>query len=392
MPEITPTVAIVKAHGYDIEEIKNAVGKSLDLLGGLDYFIKPGARVFLKINHLSPASPADRAIVTHPVFTEAIIDLLKRRATAITVGDDIDGENEEGFDVSGYREMCARTGVSLINLKRAGFVPVKCQGKILQELYISRAAREADIIINLAKVKTHSLTTLTCSIKNMYGLVPCGLRRRYHGDYPKIEDFSQMLVDIYEVSRAELTIVDGIIAMEGEGPGSGRPKHLGIVMAGRDGVAVDAVVGKTIGLNPENVSTTRLAGERGLGTADLGKITILGVKLEEVIASRFKLPAASSQAFVGMTPRYFSRFVIEQISPRPVILNKKCVACAECVAACPTSAASIQQGTAVINYSKCIRCMCCHEVCRYAAIVPRRQILGDAVTGLVGVLRHVLKR
>jgi uncharacterized protein (DUF362 family) len=158
-------VSLVRAHDYEFSQIHAALGKAIDLIGGLQKVVKPGARVFVKINHLSPPSPAERGIVTHPVFVEAVLELLKVAGADITVGDDIDSATRDGFDISGIRQMCQRAGVRLINLREAGFVEIKCNGLLLDKLYVSRIVLEVDVIVNLPKMKTHSLTVFTGGIK-----------------------------------------------------------------------------------------------------------------------------------------------------------------------------------------------------------------------------------
>ena len=288
-------VSVVKANNYDLAELIPAVRKSLDLIGGLNAIVKPGDKVFVKINHLSPPSPAERGIVTHPIFVEAVITLLKEAGAEITVGDDIEEGDEDGFIISGFRQMCDRQGVKLVNLREIGFVEKPCNGKILKNLYVSKIVLEADVIINLPKFKTHSLTTFTGGIKNLYGVIPAGLRRRFHGDYLRSEDFGQMLVDIYSMLKPQLTIMDGVMAMEGEGPGSGKMRNLGLILASKDAVALDAVASGIIGLKPEDVLTTRYAGERGLGVSDLKKIGVAGEKFDSLVVPDFKLPATISR-------------------------------------------------------------------------------------------------
>lgn len=383
-------VAIVRANNYDVREIKPAIQRSLDLIGGLEGLVKPGDKVFVKINHLSPPSPAASGIVTHPVFVEAVLEILKETGAVITVGDDVEADGEDGFAVSGFRQMCQRTGVKLANLREAGFIATRFQGRILPEIYLSRIALEADFIINLPKLKTHSLTTFTGGIKNLYGVIPAGLRRRFHSEYVKTDDFCQVLVDIFAAARPHLSIMDGIVTMEGEGPGSGHLRKLGLILTSRDTVALDAVAGSLIGLAPQQVLTTRYAAERGLGTGDLKSIQIVGESLAAVTVPDFKLPAATSQTAISHAPRWLVRFAISQISPRPRVLKKNCIQCEACVKACPTGAATITGQWATINDSLCIRCMCCHEVCRSNAIVPRRPFAGQVIYGLVNGARSVL--
>ena len=384
-------VSAVRAKNYDLAELIPAIKNSLDLIGGLNAIVKSGDKVFVKFNHLSPPSPPERGIVTHPVFVEAVLVLLKETGADITIGDDIEEGNEDGFIISGYREMCARQGVKLVNLRETGFIEKSCNGKILKNLYIAKDVIRADVIINLPKFKTHSLTTFTGGIKNLFGVIPIGLRRRFHGDYFKLEDFSQMLVDIYAMVKPQVTIMDGIMAMEGEGPGSGKLRNLGLILTSKDAVALDTVVGGIIGLKPEDVLTTRYAGERGLGISDLKNIEVVGEKFDTLMVDNFKLPTTVSHTAMKMAPHGVVKYILEQISPKPRVKKKNCTACIECVKACPTGAATMVGETAVINDQLCIRCMCCHEVCRFNAIYPYRPFLGNIIYGMIGTIRRVIR-
>ena len=388
----TAKVSIVRARNYDYAEICAAVEKGIELIGGLEKMVPPGSKVFVKINHLSPPSPAEKGIVTHPVFVQAVLDLLKKIGADITVGDDIEAGSGDGFQVSGFRQMCQKAGVRLINLREAGFVETACNGHLLEKVYLSTTALDADVIINLAKLKTHSLVVLTGGVKNMYGTIPIGLRRKYHGEYVKSEDFSLMLTDLFSAVRPQLTIMDGVVAMEGEGPAGGKLRRAGVILASEDTVALDAVATKIIGLNPMDIHTTRYCHERGLGVGDLDNIEVVGERVGNVIVRDFKPPAAASAAIVGMVPRFLSRFLLDQLSIRPEVVEQNCTACAECENTCPVAAISVSGETAEINRGICIQCMCCHEVCRYDAIVPRRTITGNTVDFVAGVFRKLMAR
>lgn len=386
-----PTVSIAKASSYRLPELIVAVKSSLEAVGGLNSIIKPGYKVFVKINHLSPPSPAERGIVTHPVFVEAVITLLKETGCDITIGDDIEEGGEDGFAISGYREMCDRVGVRLVNLRETGFVEKECNGKALRSVYLSKTVFEADVIINLPKFKTHFLTTFTGGIKNMYGVIPAGLRRRFHGEYFRTDDFCQALVDIFSLAKPRLSIMDGIIAMEGEGPGSGNLKQLGLILAGKDTVALDTVAGHIFGLKPDDVLTTRYAGERELGINNIGNIEIAGERLENVVTQGFKLPAGVSRVAVNRAPRGLVRFATMQMSPRPHVKKKNCTGCRECVKGCPTGAATLVEKTAVIDDRLCIGCMCCHEVCRFNGIIARRPLIGNMISVMASMVEKAAK-
>ncbi len=372
-------VSIVKVADYDFAKIYRAVKKSTNLIGNLEKVIKPRSKVFVKINHLSPPTPAEKGIVTHPIFVEAVLKLLKELDTDITVGDDVSSSPVNSFYISGFQQMCNRAGVELVNLREGGFTEVDCRGYHLDRVYLSRIALEADIIVNLPKLKTHSLTILTGGVKNMYGLIPSGYRIRFHGEYAKINDFSQVLVDIFSAIRPQLTIMDGIVAMEGEGPASGKLRRLGVILASQDTVAIDAVATRIVGLNPRDILTTQFCHERGLGTGTLANIKITGEKVEDVALSDFRAPIRITSLFISNLPAFLPRLLIHQSAVRPHILKKNCTACSECEKICPVGSITIINNKASIRKEICIGCMCCHEVCRFSAIAPRYSFIGTIV-------------
>ena len=372
-------VAIVEANGYDRSQIRTAIETGLAQIAEWKSLFEPGVRVFVKVNHLSPPSTPERGIITHPVFTRAVLDLLKDTGASITVGDDIQAYGEDGFAVSGFRAMCEEVGVELVNLKEKGFVELPCDGECLKSLHVSRVVHDADVLVNLPKLKTHSLTLFTGGIKNLYGIIPIGRRIQFHGEHNRLEDFSQVLVDIFSVAKPHLTIMDGIDAMEGEGPGSGSVRRLGLILISRDAVSVDAVASRLIGLDPSTVLTTRFAHERGLGVGELASIDVVGGPIDRVSVPDFVLPASGSARLVGRMPRFLMRFLMARLAVRPRVVRPNCVACGACERACPEGAIAVVQGGARIDRGTCIRCMCCHEVCRYDAIVPTRSLTGAAV-------------
>jgi uncharacterized protein (DUF362 family)/ferredoxin len=383
-------VSVVSCPEYEYPRLYAALEKALGFIGGLSDLIKQGKRVLVKINHLPPASPAEKGIVTHPVFVEAVLSLLKETGAQITLGDDIESGAEDGYLISGFRQMSERVGVELINLREAGFIEVECHGSLLEKVCVSRACLEADVIVNLPKFKAHALTVFTGCIKNMYGVIPAGLRTRFHGEYPKLEDFCQVIVDIFATVKPQLNIMDGIVAMEGEGPACGDLKKLGVILAGWDAVAVDTVATKIIGLEPTAVATTRFAGEWGLGVGDLKSIEILGEKFEDIMVSDFRLPTGTSAAIVERMPEFLSRFVLERCSVRPRVDSDRCTGCLECKNACPRAAITEDNGGVAINRAECIGCLCCLEVCRYGAVTPERSLVGSTLERALRMWHRVM--
>ena len=388
----TAKVSIVRAYDYDSAHLYSAVETSIDLIGGLEAIVKPGSKVFVKINHLSPPSEAEKGIVTHPAFVEAVLELLKRAGAEIIAGDDIDSDAGDGFQISGIRQMCEKAGVRLINLRETGFVETSCKGHFLKKVYMSSTVLEADVIINLPKLKTHSLTVFTGGVKNMFGIIPQGLRTRFHAEYVANEDFGQMLTDVFSVAVPHLTIMDGIIAMEGEGPADGKLRRVGVVLASRDAVALDAVATRIIGGNPLDVYTTRYCDKRGLGVANLGNIEVVGERLEDVVVADFRLPASAFSLLRGRVPGFLRRFLQGQLTVKPWVIERQCTLCLACEKICPSGAITMSDNTAEIDHDVCIGCMCCHEVCRFHAITPRRPLIGRIMYSFANIMTKLRTR
>ena len=234
-------VSLVRCPSYEEAPLFSSLQKALDLLGGIQQFVRRGQRVLVKVNHLPPPSVAERGIVTHPAFVEQVVAVLLETGADVRVGDDINPAQGDGFAISGLRQVCQKLGVELVNLREEGFQLVSIPGaEVLPTTYLARAVLEADVIVNLPKFKTHSLTVFTGAIKNIYGCLPEGLRVRYHREFqgPK---FHSVLVDLFSAVRPQLHIMDAIVGMEGDGPANGDIRKIGLVLAGPDGVALDRV-------------------------------------------------------------------------------------------------------------------------------------------------------
>ncbi len=372
-------VSIVKVADYISEEVSEGLKKSLALIGGLEKIIKPHSKVFVKINLLSPSSPPERGVVTHPVFTQEILRLLKEFDLEITVGDDIFSRNQDGFIKTGYRQVCEELGVRLVNLKEMGFREIDCKGQILRKTYISPLVLEADCILNLPKLKTHSFTVFTGAVKNMFGIIPHGLRLDYHRNCIRNDVFSQMLVDLFSCAPPQLTIMDGITAMEGEGPSAGNVRKVGLIFASQDSVAVDAVATKIVGFYPLNIYTTLHAHERGLGVGAIENIEIVGESLRDVQLKDFKHSAIAIGLLQRRVPSFLYAYLQAQLMLIPEVYRDRCTACLECIEICPRKAIQLVQDLAWVEKNLCIHCMCCHEVCQFQAIKLKQQPLGRAI-------------
>ena len=382
-------VAVVRCHDYEERGLKEAVARSLDLVGGAAAALGSGRKVFVKINHLSPGSPPEGAINTHPLFAKPVLELLRDLGADVTVGDDIrPGAAAGGFEVSGYAAICRTAGVRLLNLKTAGFREVPCPGgEVLGSVHVSNAVLEADAVLDLPKLKTHSFTAFTGAVKNMFGIIPCGSRLDFHNRFRGSEAFSRMLVDVFACAPPRLTLMDAVVAMEGAGPSGGSPRRVGLVLASRDAVAVDAVAGEIAGFGPGDVATTSEAARRGLGTADLKEIEIAGEGLSDVRVKRFRKAALPVGLLKRRLPAFLYAYISGELILSPEVIQAACTGCGECLDVCPARAVVMEDERARILKEPCIGCLCCHEVCRAAAIRLRQRPIGRASRFIASLFR-----
>ena len=374
--EPKPRVAVARCPDYETDNLSRGIRSCLDLLGGMKSLLRSSRKVFVKVNLLSPLASVERAIFTHPAFVQEVLRLLKDYDLDITVGDDLFSGQGDIFLPSGYREVCTDLGIHLVNLKETGFVEVPVRGKVLNKFYIARPVLDADVIINLPKLKTHSFTLYTGAVKNMFGVIPHGQRVDCHRRFVRNDVFSEMLVDLLSCVRPCLTIMDAVIGHEGEGPSAGSPKNIGLVLASSDAVALDAAATRIVGYEPLRIYTTYYAHERGLGVGDIDLIEIAGDKLEDVKVKGFKHSAFAVSLFRRKLPSFLYAYIQGQLGLIPEVVSSRCTACSECVNICPVRAISVLQEAAWIDEKQCIHCLCCHEICRFRALRLKQFPLG----------------
>ncbi len=365
-------VSIVKCESYENSE--DAVKKAMDLIGGIETFVKPKDKVLLKVNLLLPAHPS-KAITTHPKIVEAMINIVKSAGGEPWVGDSSGGQGLTGpaLKATGIQDIAQKHGAKVINFDTVGTYRLKIpNGSILKEIDIAKPVIDADVVISMPKLKTHALTLYTGAIKNMFGAIPGGKKSLIHRmTGSNAEKFSEAIIDIYSVMPVHFALMDGITGMEGLGPNHGKPIQSNVLVASKDSIALDSVCATFMGYKPEDIPSLRIAQERKLGTINVNEISITGEKLEDVKIN-FKKPVRIYKSLMFL-PAAVRNFFIE--TPKlPFPDAKNCTQCKICEENCPTDAIKVTDAP-VFDHSKCIRCYCCHELCPDGGIKLKKSLL-----------------
>jgi len=362
---VNPKVALVRCEDY--ARSREAIEHALALIG-VDAAFFRGKRVALKVNMMKGAAPA-RALCTHPAFVRALALVVRDAGGTPVVCDSsgILGFTSEAFAASGFTAMCEADGIELVDLDSDPPVWRPANGGRLKGAWMGRAAVEADCLVTVPKLKTHTITTLTCALKNHVGLLVGATKCRVHELVPRPGRFAEAVADLHLALPCHLAVVDGIIGLDGGGTVKGRtPRETNVVLAGRDPVAVDAVAADVIGLAPGSVAVTEAAAERGLGTADIERIDVVGETIDACRTayepSGFELKRFAPAAW--MIYRTRGRGV------RPVVMAASCTACGRCAEVCPVDAVEVEE-VAQIDARRCIRCYACRAQCPERAIKLR---------------------
>jgi uncharacterized protein (DUF362 family)/ferredoxin len=381
-PDRRATVALVACRDYDRARVEAAVTRCLELTGfASDVRAAPVGRAMLKPNLLVPAAP-DRAVTTHPEVVRAVIANLRETASEVVVGDcPMFAKPESTLKACGLLAVMDELGARPADMASTAVIQGR-EGRRFKRFEVARVACEADLFVNLCKLKTHGLSGLTLSIKNLLGLIPGLEKSKWHLKASSPDEFVSMLVDLleaFQLARASeprgrvLHLCDAVVGMEGEGPGpAGTPRPIGVIAASTDAVALDAVLARVAGLDVDDVLTTPLAAARGLGVADLSRIDVVGDRLDDVALApgALKLNRGSLRSGVKLASWPFTaRFIRDRMVERPRIVTDRCTGCGECRKVCAAGAIALagDPKRSRIDAKTCIRCYCCIEVCPAAA-------------------------
>ncbi|MBU0548416.1 MAG: DUF362 domain-containing protein [Candidatus Omnitrophica bacterium] len=366
-------ISVIKCNSYEPAVVEQAVRSTINLLGGITCFVKPGSRVLVKPNLLMSKGP-EYAITTHPQVVRSVIRILKEINCQVIIGDGPSAwdqyiENvDKVYEVTGIKQVAYDEGVQLVNFFKR---------RMHDKFPLTSWLDECDYLINLPKFKTHEITLITGAIKNLFGLVSGTYKVELHKNYSQNTEFAKILVDIYQESKPALTIIDGVLAMEGDGPGtSGKPRQLNLLLGGSDCVALDTIMAKIMGIKHQEVLSTKEAAQRGLGEGQFSRIKIKGEDIDKLNVRPFILPQASK---INNLPDVLKILLKLLIKYYPYSLRLKCTHCGHCVNICPKKCIMLKKKGIAFNYKQCIACFCCQEACPAVAIGVKKSLLAKLI-------------
>ena len=349
-------------YGQSLEE---KIERAFDALQVWDK-IRPGMKVVLKPNLVMSSKP-EQAIITHPAFTAAVGKCVQKAGGRVVIAESPGGPYTPAamkamFRATGYRDMAEACGFTLYTDCKSREVTLP-QAKRCRELSVVEPFLDRDYLIDLPKLKTHSMVGFSGAVKNLFGTVPGLQKPELHCRFPEREPFSEMLCDLCHFLGPDLSLMDGIWAMEGNGPTGGQRRDLHVIAGSESPWALDVAAASLVGLEPEKITMLWEGHERGYGPLDLSELELVGDSMETLLAPDFLKAEASSTDFIDRLPKFLRPAAKKLATPYPRIDKRRCVGCGKCAESCPQHTISLRDGKAVIRYQNCIRCFCCHEMC-----------------------------
>jgi uncharacterized protein (DUF362 family)/Pyruvate/2-oxoacid:ferredoxin oxidoreductase delta subunit len=358
-------ICLAVCKDYDEDRVADAVAKCLEATKGTESLFTKGRKILVKPNLLSPRTP-EEGVTTHPSLVRAVVRLALLKGCRVSIGDNHGGyerRTEEVWEKTGMRRVAEETGAHLVNFEASGARLKRINGRSYP---ISAAVLESDVIVNLPRMKTHMVTTLTGAVKNMFGCVPGFRKAAYHRDLHSVRSLSSVFVDVCQITSPQVTLLDGVISMDGNGPAAGRLRDTGFIAASESPYALDMGIADLAGAGEDRLPTVAVARRRGLGPGGLKNLTYAGDDPSACRVGDFMLPRG------GELPPILSAVVGRAIWVRPRVDRSKCTLCEECVKNCPVGAIEMHGGLPRIDLKQCISCFCCQEMCPAGAIVPLR--------------------
>lgn len=375
-------VSIVRCTRYEREAVNLALRNTFENLGGVEKYIKRGMRVALKVNLVMKKRP-EEAATTHPILVGELARIIKSAGAEAVIIDSPGGPYtparlKDIYSAAGMEGVADEVGVHL-NYDTSDCEVSNPQGKYIKKLKILKPLVDADLVINLPKLKTHGQMVYTGAVKNMFGAIAGTSKVEYHFNMKEYDKFADALIDIFLSTKPALNIMDAVVGMEGPGPTAGRPKDIGVILASENAFDLDLAAVNIVNLAAESVPVLKNAIARSLCEADISKIDIVGEKLQDVRVKEFDVPAMEGLREIRFYKIPFLNSLSGLMLSKPVFIKDKCIGCAECMRSCPPKAIVMKNRKPVVKLSKCIRCFCCQELCPAKAVEIRRNRLLDGI-------------
>lgn len=377
-------VALLKCTDYEVDHLEEKLREGFGLLGGdafLRKLIPKNSRVLLKPNFLSMVEKGS-PVITHYAMFEAVIRIIRDYAGEIMFGDSPgSSDGRKIAEKSGLMEVAERYGVSYADFNEE--IHVELENPLMYKFWnVARAPYEADVVISLPKLKTHAMMYFTGAVKNQFGCIPGSQKAEWHTKLPDAVNFGKMLLDLNSLVGTDFAILDGIVAMEGNGPRNGTPRRMDTIIMGESLTAVDSTAVRLIGYdNVLAIPYLKVAQETGWGAVLPEDIEVLGERIADMVCKGFVL-SRSAKMINSVSPA-LNNFVASLTAPDPVVIAEKCISCRKCDEVCPERPkviSFVRRGGKLLpkwNYKSCIRCFCCQELCPAGAIVIRQKKLSS---------------
>lgn len=353
-------VFIEECSNYD--DLEPVIKRAIQSLGGIRNLFKKGETILVKPNLLQGAEP-ERAVTTHPDFIIAVVKQLEEIGVNVIVGDSPGGPMSERrlkrfYRKSRWDRVEEETNAKL-NYKTDDIMIRTPEGRVIKSIDALKLLNEVDGVINLPKLKTHNLTVFTGAVKNTFGLVHGFTKSAYHGNFKSQKKFANLLLDVHDMVNPRISIMDGILGMEGSGPASGKPVKTSIVIASKNAIACDIATCLSVGIPLERVLTIKLS--------DIDKKHIKYSDLTpNDINKNIIYPKGGSKPW--WAPDVLANILANFYRDRLILNEKKCIKCADCLDICPSDAIILKDYGPKISWFKCIRCYCCTEICPVEAL------------------------
>ena len=373
-------VSVVSCESYDPALCRRALEEVLLPLGGLE-FAEPGMTIGIKANLVSFMKP-EAAATTHPALLCALTGMLRKRGVKVIVGDSPGGLYTAAYVKNVYRATgmyeVEKAGAELnmdFTQREAEYPEAAAAKSFTYTAWLDRCDR----IIDFCKLKSHGMMGMSAAAKNMFGVIPGTMKPEYHFKYPDHILFARMLVDLDEYFKPVLSIVDGVVGMEGNGPTAGDPKPMGVLLASESPHEADLACARIIGLRREDVPTLQEAWNRGLIPGEAAELDIRGDLDSFAVPDFHRIETKNDLLFRKKAPGrmgdLLGGFLHKCLASEPRPRKSECIGCGKCAGICPAHAIGMKNGLPGIDRRKCIRCFCCQEFCPVGAMKVERPLV-----------------